>query len=145
MADTCLRSARSSIAINRHRVINVTVGTNTVPLGFVDAPAPGATVSGIVAIDGWAVDQETPITGLTLTLLVDANPVRSTLVRRLPRPDVCITFPEAKYPWSCQSGFALSWNTEGLSGSHAIAVRVTDAGGLSAVVGTRRVTVKDSG
>jgi len=113
---------------------------NTAPFGALDTPANKAIVGGIVQVRGWALDGETPTANLTLTLLIDGNPVSAPL-SRLTRTDVCGVYPETTYPGSCQSGFRLYWYTNGLTGSHTVAIRVTDAGGLTKVLGPRTVTV----
>ncbi len=113
---------------------------NTPPMGSLDAPATLATVSGTVQVLGWALDKETPTASLAFTLLIDDSPVTAPL-SRFGRSDVCAAFPEGTYPGSCRSGIRFEWNTAGLSGSHAVAVKVTDAGGLSKVLGPRKVTV----
>ncbi len=112
---------------------------NTPPFGFLDAPAAGATVSGTVPVLGWGIDKETPSGSLALTLLIDGSPVTTPLTR-FSRPDVCAAFAESTYPGACTSGIRFDWNTSGLRGQHTVAIRVTDAGGLSVTLGPRTVT-----
>ncbi len=121
--------------------ITVAAPPNTPPFGSLDAPAAGATVSGSIPAGGWALDRETPSGSLTLALLIDGSPVSAPLAR-VARPDVCAVFPESTYPGACTSGVHFTWNTTGLSGAHTVAVRVTDAGGLSVTLGPRTVTVQ---
>lgn len=60
---------------------------------------------------------------------------------RLPRPDVCRGYAEGTYPGACTSGFGFEWDTNRLNGSHTVAIRVTDGGGLSTVLEAQNVTV----
>ena len=117
----------------------VTISGNTPPFGFLDYPTPGTTLSGTVIVWGWALDQQTSSSALTLALLVDGAPVSAPLTR-FARNDVCAVYPETSYPGACQSGYQFAWNTSGLSGTHTVAVRVTDTGNLTATLGPVTVT-----
>ncbi len=97
-------------------------------------------MGGTVQVLGGAIDQATPSGSLTLALLIDDSPVRAPLTR-FGRADVCAVLPETSYPGACASGVRFDWNTSGLTGQYTVAVRVTDGGELSTVVGSRTVTV----
>ena len=60
---------------------------------------------------------------------------------RLSRRDVCRHYREDVYPGACSSGFGFEWDTSRLYGSHAVAIRVTDGGGLTTVLEAQDVTV----
>jgi hypothetical protein len=109
------------------------------PLGWLDSPSPNVTVSG-PSVWGWAIDQATPSGSLTLTLLIDGAPVSATFTRG-PRPDVCATYRESRFPGACQSGFSATWDSAGLTGTHTVAVRVTNGAGLSTILGWVPVTL----
>lgn len=109
-------------------------GLANAPLGWLDSPSPNVTVSGPVLVGGWAIDQATPSGRLTLTLLIDGAPVSVTFTRG-PRPDVCATYRESRFPGACQSGFSATWDSAGLTGTHTVAVRVTNGAGLSTILG----------
>jgi len=121
--------------------VTVTVAVNTPPIGSLDWPPPGTTVSGTVMLPGWALDQQTTANTLSLTLLVDGI-AQGTAPTRVARPDVCAVYPATTYPGACQSGYQFTWSAGALSnGSHTVAVRVTDGGGLSTTLGPVTVTV----
>lgn len=121
--------------------IKTRTGPNTPPFGFIDSPVEGATVGGTAAVTGWAIDRESPSGSLTVTLLIDGNPVSAPLTR-FSRPDVCAGYRKTAYPGACMSGVRLDWTTIGLIGNHTVAIRVTDENGLSTVLGPRTVKVR---
>jgi hypothetical protein len=115
--------------------------TNTAPFGYVDIPAPGATVRGTIEVVGWGLDQED--SSLTAELLVDGNVVSSSPTR-FARPDVCAAFASVSHCSSSNPGVRFSWATTTVSnGAHALSLRVTDPQGASATVGSRTVTVNN--
>ncbi len=115
-------------------------GLANAPRGWLDSPSPNATGSGPVLVGGWAIDQATPSGSLTLTLLIDGAPVSVTFTRGL-RPDVCAVFSESSFPSACQSGFSAIWDSTGLTGTHTVAVRVTNRAGRSMILGMVPVTL----
>ncbi|HVU73464.1 MAG TPA: Ig-like domain-containing protein, partial [Mycobacteriales bacterium] len=104
--------------------VDVTVANP--PSVVLHAPADGATVGGTaVAVTAHALTDAGG--GATVTLLVDGTPA-GLLAPAGPPGD-----------------YAGSWDTTGLTGPHTVAVRVTDAGGLSADSATAHVTVSNPG
>ena len=110
------------------------------PLGWLDSPPPNATVRGPVFVGGWVINQATPSGSLTLTLLIDGAPVSVTFTRG-PRADICAAYRESRFPGACQSGFSATWDSMGLTGTHTVAVRVTNGAGLSTILGMVPVTL----
>jgi sugar lactone lactonase YvrE len=108
----------------------VTVTQNGLPLVpsvDIDAPVQGATVSGMVTVSGWAIDNTGAIgTAISaVQVLVDGTAV-GTATYGLSRPDVCYVYPGRA---GCPNvGYSYSLNTAALSaGSHTITVEATDS------------------
>jgi uncharacterized protein (TIGR03437 family) len=93
----------------------------------IDAPVQGATVSGMVTVSGWAIDNTGTIgTAISaVQVLVDGTAV-GTATYGLSRPDVCYVYPGRA---GCPNvGYSYSLNTAALSaGSHTITVEATDS------------------
>ena len=101
------------------------------PTVYIDMPTSGATVSGIVSITGWAVDNAaavgTAISGVQVKL---DGTVVGTATYGLSRADVCVVYPGR--PGCPNVGYSFSLNTSTLSvGSHNITVTATDSDGTS--------------
>ncbi|MEK6206021.1 MAG: IPT/TIG domain-containing protein, partial [Chloroflexota bacterium] len=115
------------------------------PIGYIDAPAPSATVNGTVSIFGWAIDRNgTTGTGVdSVTLYLDGGPGTGTLLGTAvygdTRPDIGTAFGSSRFN---PSGWQFSWNTASTSnGSHTIyAVLHSTVSGSSATI-TRAVSV----
>jgi hypothetical protein len=112
-----------------------------VPNVFIDSPANGATVSGAVAVVGWAIDNTSTVgTAISsVRVLVDGNAV-GTATYGISRPDVCNAYPGRP---SCPNvGFAYQLDTTSLSpGQHKITVSASNSDptpktGLSSVTVT---------
>ena len=70
----------------------------------------------------------------------------SSTPSRYARPDVCNAYPSVGHCPSSQPGATFSWNSTTVgNGSHTIAFRLTDTGGLATTVGTRTITVSNGG
>ncbi len=108
--------------------VSITV-LETPPTVYIDAPAPGAIVSGVVAVGGWAIDTATSIgTAIgNVQIEVDGVLVGSAIYGTL-RSDVCSAWPGR--PGCPNVGFMYSLNTAGLSmGSHTLTAVATDTDG----------------
>ena len=110
------------------------------PTVFIDAPAQGATVSGIVAISGWAVDNASEVgTAISSVQVMVDGTVVGTATYGSSRPDVCAVYPDR--PGCPNVGYSYSLNTSALSvGSHTITVTATDSDGAPDT-GSSSVTV----
>lgn len=96
------------------------------PFGYVDAPSPNNTVSGLLDVTGWTFD-DTAVS--TVEVLVDGL-LAGAAAYGFSRPDIPAAFPHAPE----NVGFQYSLNTAFyLNGSHLIQVRVTDTSGNVAV------------
>jgi len=97
------------------------------PSVFIDSPAPGATVSGVVTVEGWAIDNASTVgTAISsVQVLVDGTAV-GTANYGVNRPDVCAAFPGR--PGCPDVGFTYSLNTAALTaGLHSITVTAKDS------------------
>jgi len=102
--------------------ITVTVTGAPPPKVFIDSWAPGATVSGMVTISGWAIDTATAMSAVQVQ--VDGIAV-GTATYGTPRPDVCRIYPGR--PGCPNVGFTYQLNTTSLSaGLHTITAVATD-------------------
>ena len=98
-----------------------------IPSVFIDSPAPGASVSGTVTVEGWAIDNAS-VVGTAISsvqVLVDGTAV-GTANYGVSRPDVCAAFPGR--PGCPDVGFTYSLNTAALTaGLHSIAITAKDS------------------
>jgi hypothetical protein len=108
--------------------VNVNVQA-TPPTVWIDAPTSGATVSGIVSVSGWAIDNAAAVgTAIgSVQVKVDGTVVGNATYGSS-RPDVCAVYPSRV---GCPNvGFSYSLDTSSLSpGSHTITVIATDSDG----------------
>jgi Bacterial Ig domain len=95
------------------------------PIGGIDYPADGQTVSGIVRVSGFVLDFNTVD---RVELLVDGVLVNRADMN-LPRPDVLEIFPTYVGSATPNPGFLTSFLARGVydDGPHAIAIRVTES------------------
>ena len=102
-------------------------GLSGTPTVWIDVPAPGATVSGIVAISGWAVDNAAAVgTAISRVQVKVDGTIMGTASYGLNRPDVCAAYPGRS---GCPNvGYSFYLNTSTLNvGSHTITVTATDS------------------
>jgi hypothetical protein len=113
------------------------------PIGGIDYPADGQTVSGIVRVSGFVLD----FNGVDkIELLVDGVAVNRADMS-LPRPDVLEIFPTYVNSATPQPGFLTSFLARGVydDGPHSIAIRVTESATQAQfVVSTINVVVDSS-
>src|SRR5712692_5088205 len=96
---------------------------NAQPIGAVDSPTPGQTVSGVVAVVGFVLDFNRVE---RVDLFVDGV-FRNRAALNLPRIDVLEIFPSYANSPTSNPGFITSFNARALSsGPHLISVRVTE-------------------
>jgi hypothetical protein len=110
------------------------------PSVFIDAPLAGTTVSGIVTVSGWAIDNvSTAGTAISLVQVKVDGAVVGTATYGLNRADVCTALPGR--PGCPNVGYTFSLNTNALSaGSHVITVSATDSDSTPDI-GSASVTV----
>src|SRR5438034_1208413 len=124
------------------------------PIGVIDQPTAGQTVSGVVKVSGFVLDFNTLDNEDVdhIDFLMDGQIVAGAVGRGLPstaiygttRPDVHAAFPDV--PNSLFSGFQANVDTTKLiNGVHLLSVRVTDNLGASRVIGTRTVQIINNG
>jgi hypothetical protein len=107
--------------------VPITVMRTQPPLVYIDNPTSGATVTGIVTVSGWAIDNPLPSGGTPIASVqvkVDGNVV-GTANYGTPRPDVCAAYPSRP---SCPNvGWTFSLDVTGLaSGPHMLTAVATD-------------------
>ena len=111
------------------------------PIGVIDQPIPGQTVSGVVKVTGWVLDFNQLD---KIELLVDGT-VANRADTGLPRADVLEVFPTYANSATPNPGFVSSFLANPLSnGPHAISVRVTEASQATFIIGPFNVIVDNS-
>jgi Bacterial Ig domain len=97
------------------------------PTVYIDAPAQGSTVSSIVTVSGWTVDNASEVgTGMSSVKVQVDGEVVGNATYGLSRPDVCGVYPGR--PGCPNVGFSFSLNTSSLTpGTHTITVTATDS------------------
>jgi hypothetical protein len=111
-----------------------------IPTVHIDAPAPGATISGTVSVSGWAINNASKIGSAISSVHVLVDGVTAgTATYGVSRPDVCSAYPGRA---GCPNvGYTYSLNTATLaSGSHTITVTATDSASPPDM-GTTTITV----
>jgi hypothetical protein len=125
---TIIVTATDSDATPDSASSSVTVNVQAPPPAvWIDAPTSGATVSGIVAISGWAVDNAAAVgTAISSVQVKVDGTVAGTATYGFYRPDVCAVYPGRL---GCPNvGYSFSLNTSTLSvGTHTITVTATDS------------------
>ena len=96
------------------------------PTVYIDTPAPGAVVSGIVPITGWAIDNAAAVgTAISSVQVKVDGTVVGSATYGFGRPDVCAAYPGR--PGCPNVGYSYSLDTSTLSaGTHTITVTATD-------------------
>jgi hypothetical protein len=96
------------------------------PAVIIDSPAAGSTVSGVVTVAGWALDNTTAVgTAISsVQISVDGHVVGNATFG-VSRPDVCVVYPGR--PGCPNVGFVYQFNTAVLGpGQHTITATVAD-------------------
>jgi hypothetical protein len=123
--------------------LSLAATTTAQPIGAIDEPRPGQTVSGIVRVSGFILDFNA-IDKVEIFLDGAAVPV-NTAALRLPRPDVLQAFPNYAGSPTSQPGYISSFYTRTLTdGVHSLTVKATDSGGAVTVMGPITVTVDNT-
>lgn len=104
------------------------------PIGALETPAPGATLSGTVMIAGWALDN----VAMSLVDIVVNGAVVGHATLGQSRPDVPGVYPGAP----TNAGFSYAWNTKPFKNtSPTILIRAVDSSGNVSTFGQRTVTI----
>ena len=110
--------------------------SNLAPFGWLDEPAPDASLSGVVTVRGWVLDNKAVS---SMAVLVDGGQPTALTVGGS-RPDVCRVWPA--YPGCPNVGFTGNLDTSGLSEcQHLLEIRATDSDGNQRIIARRRVSV----
>lgn len=114
------------------------------PFGSFDKPLDGFTVSGVISVTGWALDDEGVVSlqifrdpiageGAGMILLGDAVFIEGN------RPDITLSYPG--YPNNAAAGWIFNLVTNSLpnggNGTFALKAIVTDTGGNTVTLGTK--------
>jgi hypothetical protein len=113
---------------------------NAAPTVWIDTPAGKATVSGVVTVAGWAIDNASIVGTAIGSVQVRVDGVAvGNATYGISRPDVCSAFPGRT---GCPNvGYTFALNTAGWSaGPHVITVSATDGDGTGEA-GLASVTV----
>lgn len=112
------------------------------PTVQIDTPANNATVSGVITVGGWAIDNtarvETAVTGVRV--YVDGASFIGNAAYGANRPDVCAAYPGRV---GCPNvGYNISWNTTSVAnGLHTIRVDATDSDAVPKTGSSPTITV----
>lgn len=121
--------------------IAVAQGAQAQPIGAIDSPTAGQTVSGIVRVSGFVLDFN-PVD--RIELLVDGVVVNRADLN-LPRADVLEVFPNYANSPTSRPGFLSSFLARNLTnGPHSVRVRVTESSQLFFDLGPVTVIVDNS-
>jgi N-acetylmuramoyl-L-alanine amidase len=121
-SDTAPDSGSDSVTIN----VAAPSGPPSIHLEF---PVQNSTVSGVIGVSGWAVDNASAVgTAISSTQVKVDGVVVGSATYGLARPDVCNVYPGRS---GCPNvGFAYALNTATLApGAHTITVTATDSDG----------------
>ncbi len=112
------------------------------PFGAIDSPTDGQTVSGVVRVSGFVLDQSAID---KVEVLVDGVSV-NTAELNFPRLDVLLLFPTYANSPTAQPGFLTSFLASNYSnGAHTVAVRVTESDSQAqTIIGSVDVVVDNS-
>ena len=100
------------------------------PIGVLDTPTTGQTVSGVVPVSGWVLD----FAGVDKVELWVDGAVRSRAETNIPRPDVIAVFPDYAASPTRDPGFATSFNARSLAvGPHLVSIKVTETGNATVI------------
>ena len=125
------------------RDVTLTNATADLPFGALDAPGPGAIVSGVYTVTGWVV-APSPMQINLVNIVLDGQTI-GVARYGLPRPDVAGIFsgPNAP-PDAAASGFRFTIDTRGLAnGLHTIAFVARSNASIFSGLGSRFFTVNN--
>ena len=107
------------------------------PRAWIDQPAPGAILSGIIAVSGWAYNEDLGVD--RVLLLLDGDAV-AEIEYGLPRPDVVEARELRTDPNQPNLGFQAEIDTTAFaSGRRELSIRIIDSRGFATDFGRREV------
>jgi hypothetical protein len=126
------------------RTVTIDNASSPLPFGAIDTPASGETVSGVIAVQGWAMTPGSamiPVDGSSIDVVVDGVVVGHPSYNHA-RPDVQALFPG--YTNSSAPGGVFMLDTRTMTnGLHTIAWVVRDNAGNAKGIGSRFFTVQN--
>jgi hypothetical protein len=136
------RKALRTLALVAATVVFLASRGSAQPFGSIDSPTDGQTVSGIVGVSGFVLDENTID---HIDLLVDGALV-GTAEMNLPRLDVLLLFPTYANSPTAQPGFLTSFLASNYTnGAHSVSIRVTEsASQAQTIVATVNVVVDNT-
>jgi hypothetical protein len=106
------------------------------PFGWLDEPTVDASVSGVITVRGWALDNK----GVSRVEAVVDGGSPTVLSVGGSRPDVCLVWPA--YPGCPNVGYSGSLDTAGLSEcQHLLEIRAIDTDGNMRTIARQRISV----
>lgn len=138
-------SVEASQAVNSPQTINVRLtvyntGATAVPFGDFATPAEGSTVSGSIAVTGWALDD----IGVQSIKIYSANTyIGDGIFVEGARPDVEKAYPDSPLNYRAGWGYMLLTNClpGGGNGEYTLNVFAVDIEGHEAKLGSKTITV----
>jgi hypothetical protein len=113
------------------------------PIGAIDEPTPGQTVSGVVRVSGFVLDFNA-LDRVEIFLDGGTVPVNNADIN-IPRPDVLLAFPNYVGSPTSQPGYLSSFYTRTLpNGPHSLTVKATSSNGTVTVFGPITVNVDNT-
>ncbi len=107
------------------------------PRAWLDAPAPGAELTGLAVVGGWAYNEDLGVARVRLYL--DGEPIGEAEYG-LPRPDVVAATGLRSDPNQPNLGFQASIDTaEFKAGGHELAIGIIDSRGFETIYGHRGI------
>lgn len=111
------------------------------PQAWIDRPAPGATLSGTIAVSGWAYREDL---GVERVLLLLDGAVVAQAEYGLPRPDVVDARDFRTDPNQPNLGFQAAIDAAGYaSGRRTLSIRIIDSSGFATDYGRREVVLEN--
>ena len=118
------RKALRTLALVAATVVFLASRAAAQPFGAIDSPTDGQTVSGVVSVSGFVLDQHSID---HIDLLVD-NAYVATAQMNFPRLDVLLLFPTYANSPTAQPGFLTSFLASAYAnGPHTVSIRVTES------------------
>jgi len=137
------------------RILPPPPAVDNLPFGFSDIPVPSATLSGVIQVGGWALD-DVMVTKVELRSDMSFWPYIGDLYYTCgTRPDISVTYPN--YPNNDCAGWGYMWLTNSMSATndpqtgqplegttHQFYLRVYDSAGQYADIGHRNITITNN-